>query len=554
MLQHPRFKPHLRVEVVEGEGVFVLSEGGQVVLQGRLYELVAPLLDGRPVPEICAALRSRVPPTHVFYTLEHLEKKGHLTESDDRFPRGQAALWTLLSIDPSAAARRLEETPVTVRAAGDVDPGPFHEVLRALGVLQDAQASQAKLTVVVADTYLRSELEAFNREALQSRRPWLLVKPVGYQVWIGPLFVPGETGCWTCLSDRIRSNSPMLGYLEERRGRTGAAAADLCQTPATLQIAWGMAATAVTTWIARGEHPEITGKILTLDVLSGQTRSHTLVKMPHCPVCSTAAAVAEPSMEPLALNSCTKTFTEDGGHRALTPQQTLDRFGHHVSPITGAVPMLERDGPDRDGVMHVYLAGHNAARHPRSWGGLKGDLRSMSCGKGTTDVQAKASALCEGLERYSSVFRGDEPRRRARLGDLGDAGIHPNACMLYSDKQYREREAWNVLGSRYDDVPVPFDPEAQVEWTALWSLTGQTVRYLPTSFCYFDYPQPCRQAFCWSCSNGNAAGNTLEEAILQGFLELAECRRWTWAASGNRIWRSSRPFCVVITGLSGRWT
>jgi ribosomal protein S12 methylthiotransferase accessory factor len=45
---------------------------------------------------------------------------------------------------------------------------------------------------------------------------------------------------------------------------------------------------------------------------------------------------------------------------------------------------------------------------------------------------------------------------------------------------------------------------------------------LPTAFCYYDYPQPCEQTYCIACSNGCAAGNTLEEAILQGFLELVE--------------------------------
>jgi len=59
-----------------------------------------------------------------------------------------------------------------------------------------------------------------------------------------------------------------------------------------------------------------------------------------------------------------------------------------------------------------------------------------------------------------------------------------------------------------------------VDWTPVWSLTRQAVRYLPTAYCYYDYPQ--RPFTCAACSNGNAAGNTLEEAVLQGFLELVE--------------------------------
>ena len=146
----------------------------------------------------------------------------------------------------------------------------------------------------------------------------------------------------------------------------------------------------------------------------------------------------------------------------------------------------------------------------------------MSSGKGATDIQARASGLCEGLERYSGVFRGDEPRRRARMATLGGAAVHPHDCLLYSERQYRDRDAWNARSSRYNFVPVPFDPDIEIEWTPAWSLTRREPRYLPTAFCYYNYPHGDRPPFCVACSNGNAAGNTLEEAILQGFLELVE--------------------------------
>ena len=47
MIRHPQFKAHFHVEAVPGEGVFLLSEKSQAVLRGRLYEEVAPLIDGR---------------------------------------------------------------------------------------------------------------------------------------------------------------------------------------------------------------------------------------------------------------------------------------------------------------------------------------------------------------------------------------------------------------------------------------------------------------------------------------------------------------------------
>ena len=81
MFHRPQFKPQFRVEVVPGEGVFLLSELHQAVLQGSLYEIVAPCLDGRAVEEVCASLRGQATPAHVFYTLAQLEKRGYLAEA-----------------------------------------------------------------------------------------------------------------------------------------------------------------------------------------------------------------------------------------------------------------------------------------------------------------------------------------------------------------------------------------------------------------------------------------------------------------------------------------
>lgn len=323
MLQRPRFKPHLHVEIVKDEGVFVLSEPWQTVLQGRLFEVVAPWLDGRPLEAVCERLAGQASPAEVFYTVKTLDKRGYLCEGNGAPPSDKDSFWALLGIDPPTLARRLAETVIEVHALG----------------LDDIEA-------------LRSLL-----------------------------------------------------------------------------------------------------------------------------------------------------------------QSTLDRYGYHVSPICGAVTALERSG-HADGIMHVYLSGSNSARSPRSLAHVKSDLRSSAGGKGSNDLQARASALCEGLERSCGVFRGDEPRRRARLADLGDAAIPPTACMLFSEKQYQEREAWNARRSRYSYVPVAFDPKQEIEWSPVWLLTHQTVRYVPAAFCYYDYPFSPETDFCVACSNGCAAGNCLEEAIL----------------------------------------
>jgi ribosomal protein S12 methylthiotransferase accessory factor len=472
-------------------------------------------LDGRTAGDVCERLRAEASPAEVFYALGQLERKDYLCEEEPALPAGQAAFWSSQQVASRTAVQRLAERPVGVRAFG-VEAGPFRELLESLRV---RLTDEGPPDVVLTDSALRGELQDCNAAALREGRPWLLVKPAGRQVWVGPLFRPGKTGCCECLAQRLRANFPVAAYLQGRNGHGGAVVPDRATTPATLQVGWGLAANAVASWVVRGELPELEGKLQTLDVPTWRIQTHTLVRLPFCPACGAGKSRL---YQPPALTHGKKTYTSDGGHRVVGPEETLARNGHHVSPITGAVPLLERASPGGDGVLHVYVAGSNSARPSRTLGQLRSDLRTMNSGKGTGDTQARASALCEGLERYSGIFRGDEPRCRARQTDLGSAAVPLNDCLLFSERQYRERDTTNTRASRFSFIPARFDPTDEVEWSPVWSLTRAEARYLPTAFCYYDYPQSDQRTYCIACSNGCAAGNTLEEAILQGFLELVE--------------------------------
>ena len=108
--------------------------------------------------------------------------------------------------------------------------------------------------------------------------------------------------------------------------------------------------------------------------------------------------------------------------------------------------------------------------------------------------------------------------------------------MNYSKRQYATREAWNQTSGSFNWVGAPFSAERAIDWTAMWSLTHERVRWVPTQFCYFNYCGEPDHDFYRAESNGCASGSTLEEAILQGFLELVErdaCALWWY----NRVRR-----------------
>ncbi len=82
------------------------------------------------------------------------------------------------------------------------------------------------------------------------------------------------------------------------------------------------------------------------------------------------------------------------------------------------------------------------------------------------ETQARVSAVAEAIERYAGIFRGAEPRQRAAFRDLGEGAIHPNACMLFSDRQYGDRERRSKDEGRLR-VPEPFDQDRAIDWTPL---------------------------------------------------------------------------------------
>lgn len=526
MLLRPHWRDCYRYEIVPSGGVVLLSERQHFLLQGPVYPRLAPLLNGRhTVNEIVERLHGQVSAAEVFYALDLLQQSGYVADATSSPPREQAAFWDLLDINPQDAVSRLWEATVSIVSFGTIDRAPFQAILASLG----AQVSDdGRYHVVLTDDYLRSGLDAFNQDSLACDRPWMLVKPVGTELWIGPLFLPGKTGCWLCLAHRLQGARKVENFLRESDPLLRPFALSLAALPSTLQTAYSIAATEVAKWIVCGRNEEIEGQVITLDTLSLAKYSHQLVRRPQCPRCGDPDIFATQQAEPFALRSHKKVFTADGEHRAFSPEETLKRLEHHISPITGIVSAVEPYSlwEGESPLTLSYIAGHNFVHVSRDESSnldyLRASLQGASGGKGKQPMQAKASALCEAIERYSGVFQGDEARRWASRKDLGSAAIHPNACMLFSERQFTNREQWNTGGSWSNWVPEPFDEDRKIEWSPAWSLTCGERRWIPTAYCYYGYSRKYNAWFARADSNGCAAGHSKEEAILQGFLELVE--------------------------------
>ncbi|AFZ23452.1 bacteriocin biosynthesis cyclodehydratase domain protein [Cylindrospermum stagnale PCC 7417] len=535
MLNQPHFNPGYTVETIEPDEIFLLSEREAVWLSDRLSCRVAALLrDRHTIDEIIDIIQLELlqqqPTTQqttdffqnlldvsikTQYALFQMEQQGYLVEQDDSLPSHLAIFCHHLNITPTVATQRLQSATVAVKTLGSLPTDDFIAILKSQHI-QIADAGD--ITIVLTDDYLHPQLEELNQQALKSQSPWMLVNPLGTMSWIGPIFHPHKTGCWQCLAQRLRDNKPIERFIQKQKQIS--LSPPLGFLASTVQTALGMAATEVFKWIVQGENQRLEGNLITYDTLTLQHQDHTLVKRPQCPSCGQMVNGLENQPLPVVLGHRKKNFTADGGHRYCSPQETFRKYQHHISPITGIVRELQKIPGSP--LTHTYIAKHHFLNIFDDLDSLHQNIGGRSAGKGRTDSQARASGFCEAIERYSGVFQGNEITHKSSYQQMGNKAIHPNACMNFSPQQYQNREQWNTQSKGwFQKVPEPFDIEREIDWTPVWSLTHQEFKYLPTAYCYYGYPQS-HPPDCWADSNGCAAGNTLEEAILQGFMELVE--------------------------------
>ncbi|MGH9812532.1 MAG: TOMM precursor leader peptide-binding protein, partial [Candidatus Acidiferrales bacterium] len=371
MRGRPRFKAGFHVDVVPPDLVFLSHETDYALLEGRLYTLLAPLLNGRDTAaDITDKLEGRITVLDVDYGLAELRRRGFLATGEQ--PPLRAA-----GLDPSSR-RRLQRARVSVTPIGTLAESPVAPQLRNAGV----RPARSRLDLVVVEDYLCEELQEFNRRAFRRRRPWMLVKLVGAIPWVGPIFNPPHTGCWECLARRLRDHRPVEALLEARglQKRRTAPSSMAALSPDTRRALRRAAAEALK-WVDRGASA-LEARLLALDSATGKFEAHAFIRWESCPVCG--GCQHRPRTLPLVLRSRTGIRTDESGKRSARLAETFARLQRHISPLTGIVHELRPYYSDKSGLAHVYLARHAYPPGPAILTAPPADLYWRSWGKGTT--------------------------------------------------------------------------------------------------------------------------------------------------------------------------
>lgn len=462
----------------------VVTPERHTMLSGTGYGRVVEHIDGaRSVRQITAAVAPTVSGAVVLFIVERLRRSGWITDGPKKGMDRPDVLAELGLPDDPHSLRRVELLDRTACIADGVDQW------------------------VKLDTYLRS-----------SGGRWLPICVDGPRWWVGPTLGAADGPCWRCLRQRLRFNQPVYRWLS-RQGRP--LPTYMPPNAARLKAFVDAIADSVSAWVD-GTCDAFDRLLIEVTPETEHISPHRVVRRPQCPGCGDERLLASRAEQPVVLRSRPVAFAADGGYRIETPETTWERLAHHVSPLTGVVaslgPLPERDHPMRPVFGAVSpVCPFEATPRLGAW-------RQVSMGKGETPGQARASVLGEAIERYAMHWQGDEACHRAVAAELGDDALGPDALQGFSQRQLARPGAL-VPGARgprgVARVPERYDG-GPLWWTPVWSLTAGRRRWLPTAWCYPGAPFPDDHRFVTVDSNGRAAGNCIEEAILQGFFELVE--------------------------------
>lgn len=520
LVKLPVLTPHLSFHDIGDDQTLLVSESFNTLLHGKLYSDVIPLLDGsNAFDDVVRACGANHGFTDLLSAIVALSTKGYVVSADHSMELSRAAYWSSLGASPRWVEQTLGKSRVAVRG----DKGPLCRNLRSAGV--EVNAEGPSLTATVCDDYTSEILAETNRRQLELGMPWVLVQPRGIEPLFGPVFHADGTGpCWACLNHRLRSHREVHEFLRHIGGEQ-AMYKPLASVNQVLEGIYALVASEIVKWLVLGDRAPINRHAITMNLATLETAHHIVVRRPQCSECGDGELMRpDRPPVPITLSERLTMFRNSGGTRTVAPEVTMANYRHLISPISGVVSWVSRTSRETDSWLHVYWAGSNFGMRSRSLSSLRRSLRSKSAGKGSTKEQSEVSALCEAIERHSGSIQGSEIRKNGSFRDLvkGDGAIHPNEVQLFSDSQLDNAEEINAQGHPYNIVPARLDIDAEIDWTPVWSMTHQRHQYLPTSMLYSTVAESRGPTDLIADSNGCAAGNSLEEAILQGFYELVE--------------------------------
>ena len=199
----------------------------------------------------------------------------------------------------------------------------------------------------------------------------------------------------------------------------------------------------------------------------------------------------------VAFKDCFKKFTVDQD-KAITPEETLRNFYEKIAGLDLKILSEVRriDNGRLDIPVYFSVCGDDCRA-------LTGTKKQM--GKGASPIQAEASACMELAERFSFFFYKNNPGNflNGDYASMVKAGYPVLGLRYLLDSVHDSTSSVELLGQLLENIPM--------QWA--WGTNITTGEDVLIPFSWF---------YAINEFNGPSAGNTLEEAAIQGICEIVE--------------------------------
>ncbi|NQZ06455.1 MAG: YcaO-like family protein [Algicola sp.] len=515
MAQQNRVKwhPEVNAYVLDNQDVLLHSASRQLLLSSVQFPFFAQIDGVKTTEQILQATNAQHQPaaTLFYYQINQLCEAKWLICVEQLQPYLRP-LFDDVNSDRAIATIRLTENGQMMNLSALAETamsGIKLMLLSAIKTFTTSLTMEKTFSFIVVDDFLDPRIASLTFDS-----HFMVVKISGDKVWLSPLFSKDEMVFFVRLQRQILDNQPIRKSLMAqwpKRTHSFAFAAD--QTFSDNQRRDICNLIQVQTQAC--EQP----MLVVYDKSSKQVEQHPInLRL------NINSDFAQQITAPIQLQPCISHFNQDGGSRSVTAQATVQRLMPLVSPITGIINHLQEYTASNNKPVKIYRSGFfKSPEKLDNQAFEQNDFVQTCLGKGVSPEQSKASALSEAIERYCALYQADVPRIKSTQSALERAGqrsvnfqeLTPYSTLQYqcfNDKTHPDSILKQAVQSYNDN---------EIHWLPSWSLTREEQVYVPLSQCFTNLPLDDTQFGRWH-SNGCAAGNTLEEAILQALFELIE--------------------------------
>ncbi|AZS16593.1 TOMM precursor leader peptide-binding protein [Paenibacillus lutimineralis] len=327
--------------------------------------------------------------------------------------------------------------------------------------------------------------------------PWLCAYVSLGEGIIGPLIVPGTTGCFKCAEARLSlagSNRNEVKDLLMKLVYDDYTPQNTSEISPAGASYMAYIISAETEKVLRGDRANTEEHLYLINLTNLSSTIHYVMPLGTCPVCGQlpddSAELAE-----ISLQKCLKLGNS-----------------YRCRGVSDLKKVLLRDYWDsRTGIFNDKKWGLDSVFASAGINLPLGFYDEITGGRSHSFPDSELAGILEGLERFCGVTpRGKRTIVRDSYSHLKAAALDPSMIGLHAEEQYDQ-----------SDFPfMPYDPESPMEWVWGYSFLQARPILVPKLLAYYSLGG--EEGFVYETSNGCAVGGSLEEAILYGIFEVVE--------------------------------